>query len=289
MCRICTIYKIKNIITNQIYIGSSINIRSRIRRHFKELKDGKHHSLKLQRSYDKYGKENFIVEYLVTVPEEYRQKMEQWFLDNNDCYFNNEKIVGKPSINRVYSEEDREKIRRRMLGNTYHLLSNGLTDEGRKKLAEAAENRIWTEESRKKLSNSKIGNKSLTGLLHTEDTKNKMSLNSHNKRKISQFNTDGSFVTEWESISEVVKKLNYCSSSISNCCRGKIKTSYGFIWRYEEDVRHSNSVEPIDTTNRKYNYDAIILEYENGKTRKEIMDMFGISSTGLMAYILSKK
>ena len=176
-----------------------------------------------------------------------------------------------------------------MLGNTYHLLSNGLTDEGRKKLAEVAKNRIWTEESKKKLSNSKIGNKSLTGLLHTEDTKNKMSLNSHNKRKISQFNTDGSFVTEWESISELVKKLNYCSSSISNCFRGKIKTSYGFIWRYEEDVKHSNSVEPIDTTNRKYNYDAIILEYENGKTRKEIMNMFGISSTGLMTYILSKK
>ena len=59
MCRVCIIYKIKNIITNQIYIGSSVNIRSRIKRHFKELKDGKHHSLKLQRSYDKYGKENF--------------------------------------------------------------------------------------------------------------------------------------------------------------------------------------------------------------------------------------
>ena len=115
MCRVCIIYKIKNIITNQIYIGSSINIRSRIRKHFKELKDGKHHSLKLQRSYDKYGKENFIVEYLVTIPEEYRQKMEQWFLDNNDCYFNNEKIVGKPSIGRVYSEEDREKNVRKYL------------------------------------------------------------------------------------------------------------------------------------------------------------------------------
>ena len=37
MCRVCIIYKIKNIITNQIYIGSSINIRSRIRKHFKDM------------------------------------------------------------------------------------------------------------------------------------------------------------------------------------------------------------------------------------------------------------
>ena len=53
------IYCIKNIITNKIYIGSTKNFKSRLWYHFYHLKNNKHHSIHLQRSYDKYGKENF--------------------------------------------------------------------------------------------------------------------------------------------------------------------------------------------------------------------------------------
>lgn len=53
------IYCIENIKTNKVYIGQSIDIETRIKRHFRELENGIHHSKHLQRSYDKYGKENF--------------------------------------------------------------------------------------------------------------------------------------------------------------------------------------------------------------------------------------
>ena len=47
------IYKIENIKTGKIYIGSSKNIKSRFYTHKRELEKGTHHSYKLQKSYTK--------------------------------------------------------------------------------------------------------------------------------------------------------------------------------------------------------------------------------------------
>lgn len=53
------IYCIQNIKTNKKYIGQSIDIETRIKRHFRQLRRGIHHSIYLQRSYDLYGEQNF--------------------------------------------------------------------------------------------------------------------------------------------------------------------------------------------------------------------------------------
>ena len=59
MAKIKGIYRIKNVINEKSYIGSSINIKSRIQRHKSELKNNKHSNLKLQRAYIKYGVSSF--------------------------------------------------------------------------------------------------------------------------------------------------------------------------------------------------------------------------------------
>lgn len=53
------IYQIKNSINNNIYIGSSVNIRTRFKTHLNLLKKNKHENLKLQNAVNKYGLENF--------------------------------------------------------------------------------------------------------------------------------------------------------------------------------------------------------------------------------------
>jgi group I intron endonuclease len=58
------IYQIINIINNKSYIGSSKNIKKRWYRHRYELKRGCHHSVYLQRAWDKYGSCNFIFKIL---------------------------------------------------------------------------------------------------------------------------------------------------------------------------------------------------------------------------------
>lgn len=54
------IYKIVNNITGKFYIGSTIAPNERKIRHFRDLEEGIHHSIFLQRAYNKYGKNNFV-------------------------------------------------------------------------------------------------------------------------------------------------------------------------------------------------------------------------------------
>ena len=57
---ICGIYSIQNIVTGKHYVGCSTNCRRRRNHHKYQLKKGTHHSVKLQRSYNKHGLEAFV-------------------------------------------------------------------------------------------------------------------------------------------------------------------------------------------------------------------------------------
>jgi group I intron endonuclease len=62
------IYKIVNVKNGKIYIGSSKNIKRRWGIHKSSLKNNRHHSVYLQRAWNKYGKENFIYEVIKEMP-----------------------------------------------------------------------------------------------------------------------------------------------------------------------------------------------------------------------------
>ena len=51
-------------------------------------------------------------------------------------------------------------------------------------------------------------------------------------KKVIQYDLYENFVKEWESIVDVEKILKINSSNISKCCKGKLKTTGGYIWRY---------------------------------------------------------
>ncbi len=56
------IYQIRNKITNKVYVGWTNNPKTRVRTHFRLLLLNKHHSSKLQRSYNKHGIDHFVWE-----------------------------------------------------------------------------------------------------------------------------------------------------------------------------------------------------------------------------------
>jgi group I intron endonuclease len=58
------IYKIVNLETNKIYIGSSNDMLKRCKQHFSDLKNNTHRNSHLQASYNKYGILNFKFEIL---------------------------------------------------------------------------------------------------------------------------------------------------------------------------------------------------------------------------------
>ncbi|MHA1342378.1 MAG: GIY-YIG nuclease family protein [Promethearchaeota archaeon] len=59
------IYQILNKINNKIYIGSAVDLKQRKNSHFNTLDKNKHWNKYLQRSYNKYGKENFKFQILL--------------------------------------------------------------------------------------------------------------------------------------------------------------------------------------------------------------------------------
>ena len=61
-------------------------------------------------------------------------------------------------------------------------------------------------------------------------TRNEKVSNKH-KKAILQYTLDGEFVREWNSASDVGKKV---SNNIRRCLRGRNKTAYGYIWKYKE-------------------------------------------------------
>lgn len=62
------------------------------------------------------------------------------------------------------------------------------------------------------------------------------SLNSSkDKRKpIVQYDLEGNFIREWESITNAAKETNQSHSNIADCCKGKTKTAKGSVWKFKE-------------------------------------------------------
>ncbi|MDC3414278.1 GIY-YIG nuclease family protein [Terrihalobacillus insolitus] len=75
------IYMIKNTKTNHVYIGQSVNLSRRIRRHKQELRDGIHKNDYLQKHYNKYGIDKYVYEIIESCPVEE--------LDARECFWIN--------------------------------------------------------------------------------------------------------------------------------------------------------------------------------------------------------
>jgi len=52
-------------------------------------------------------------------------------------------------------------------------------------------------------------------------------------KSVCQYDLDGNFIMEFDSITEAAKKTGSRSNCIQMCCVGKFKYSNGFIWRYK--------------------------------------------------------
>jgi group I intron endonuclease len=104
----CGIYRIVNIRTGDMYIGSTNNFDRRKGEHFTNLERGKHND-NLQPAYD--GEENkqiFVFEPVAIYPEDLLKAIEQHFLDVLQPAYNVSKSSTSPK-GRVWTKEAREE------------------------------------------------------------------------------------------------------------------------------------------------------------------------------------
>ena len=69
-----------------------------------------------------------------------------------------------------------------------------------------------------------------------EKQKNDMKGNKIRSRAVYQYDLNGNFIKKWDCIKDACTYYGWCPSAhISECCRGKCKTSHGDIWKYKEE------------------------------------------------------
>ena len=49
---------------------------------------------------------------------------------------------------------------------------------------------------------------------------------------VNQFTLDGKFIRRWDCIRDIEYSLGFQHGHISKCCKGKLKSAYGFLWKY---------------------------------------------------------
>lgn len=80
------IYRIRNLVNNKCYYGSSKQIEKRWKNHKTSLIGNTHYNTLLQRAWNKYGEHNFVFEVVKECKEENLLLEEQKYLDKNPEY-----------------------------------------------------------------------------------------------------------------------------------------------------------------------------------------------------------
>ena len=68
-----------------------------------------------------------------------------------------------------------------------------------------------------------------------EELKNKIRENNPSKPVI-QFSKDGEFIAEYQSTKEAERNTGCHHEHICACCKGKLKTTGGYIWKYKQNT-----------------------------------------------------
>lgn len=190
------IYQIRNIINDDRYIGSTVNVDIRRGEHLNMLKKREHHSPKLQNACDKYGIENFVFEHIASV----WKKEDLVPIENIFFTIYAEEGFLKPAYNSTLIAGSR--------------LGTKFTQEQIKRLSDAHKGYIFSDERRAQLS---------------ELQKDK-SFRPPSPVKQIDLKT-GLVVKEYEKIKDA-KQDGFHPGHISSVCSGKLKTHGGYRWEY---------------------------------------------------------
>lgn len=190
------IYCIKNKVNNKVYIGKTMTkFQKRWFHHRSLLRAGTHNNKYLQKSWNKYGEENFEFIILESFDICLRNKendetlndilfkMEKLYIKMYNSYKDgyNETTGGEGCCGIVISEEHKRCIAEK---NRINMLGRKHTKETKKKMSESHKGYIKTEEHRRHLSES------LTGKKVSLDTRKKLSKINKNNKYCAKYNVD---------------------------------------------------------------------------------------------------
>ena len=222
----CGIYKIKNNINHQIYIGQSYNIEKRWREHLHDSinENNKDFNMVIHKAIRKYGRENFSFSIIEKCSKEELNDKEIYWIKFYDSYYhgyncskggNNYDHLGK-------------------IVQLYDFDGNYITE-----YPSIKDTAINLKRSYNVVCQVLYGQrKSCAGfqLKFKDDLKiiKKYQSNQGGCKKVYQIDKNtNKILNVFYSVNEAARKINLDTSSISKVCRGKLKTHGGYKWSYE--------------------------------------------------------
>ena len=165
---IAGIYQIQHVRSGKTYVGSAVNIESRWGGHIRRLRNGTHHSAKLQNAWNKYGSEAFTFTVLEFVEDaKLLIEREQYWIDFADTVKSGYNMAPKAGsiLGYKFDESSRRKMSESATG---HIKS----PEHRMNLSKANSGKKMSDEARLKMRLAKLGKKRGP---HSPETRAKMS------------------------------------------------------------------------------------------------------------------
>ncbi len=172
------IYIITNKVDGKFYLGSTLSFNRRFAEHKNSLDKGKHHSIHLQRAWNKYGVDSFEFKQLFVCGKNELAFCEQQYLDQLQPYdyrigYNmNNKVDSR--LGRKMSLEARRKMSITKKGKPSPRKGMKVTEETRKRMSESHKGYKQSVEQRRKTSERMKGNQYGKGIPYTNKTNKKI-------------------------------------------------------------------------------------------------------------------
>lgn len=223
------IYKITNDINNNVYIGETIrSLQKRWAAHLKKAEDPNVMG-HLQLAMRKYGAHHFHIEIIEECPDDKRFEKEKYWIQYYDSYNNgyNSTLGGEGGF-----QHDYEKI--------YSLWCEGLSVKDICKEMGCCAATALTALSQHGITRIDYVNRVFA-------------------REVEQYTKDGQLLNTFASANEAGRSLGLVNgSNILKCCRGQIKTSKGYIWKFAEDL---TPIEELVITRKQHTTGKAVLQF----------------------------
>lgn len=224
------IYKIYNDINDKVYIGETIRpISKRWSQHIKKAKDLEING-HLQNAIRNYGIDNFHIEIIEECLDKDRFIRERYWISYYDSYRNGyNSTLGGEGANRY----DYDKI--------LELWNDGKTVE-----------QICNELS--------CCSTTVQSALKSKGIKHIDHINRIFAKPVLQYDVEGNFIARYNSVNEAGRAMGKVNGgNITKCCLGEIKTSLGYIWKYEDD---ETQIEELVKTKKKRTTGKKVLQFD---------------------------
>lgn len=236
----CGIYMIQNKVNGKIYIGQAVDIEDRWKIHKKELRGGYHINKHLQNAWNKYGQENFEFSILLECEESDLNMYEQYYIFELMTY---DRKVGYNKNYGGYRGRPTEETKKKMSENHAHakgedhpMYGKHHTEETKRKMSEAQKGKPLSEEHKKKLRENHANNKGENHPMYGRTGEN----NPKSKPIVQIYPDTNEVVNTYFGIAETARQTGFNGSTISKCCRGKLKTHKGYKWMFLSDYEKLN-------------------------------------------------